>query len=195
MQEIHALSELAGEGIVIVLKEDGSEEASVLHELLMDLEGDHQQVKFAWMSGCEGVGISIIQAGEEVLHSQAHDPESIFKLVDACHGLLKEKRPINALNIRLYLLIHRHSLMLFIKGTPEMPRCGFTRELLSLIKNLNLPFDYFDILSDETVRQSLKSYSEWPTYPQVYVKGELVGGLDICRDLIEAGEFTLMLQQ
>ncbi|OTF81826.1 hypothetical protein BLA29_001026 [Euroglyphus maynei] len=95
---------------------------------------------------------------------------------------------------RLVSLINQQPIMVFIKGTPEQPRCGFTRTLLSILKERNVRFGYFDILSDEEVRQSLKSYSKWPTYPQLYVKGALIGGLDIIQDLCENGELENVLK-
>ncbi|VDM28496.1 unnamed protein product [Toxocara canis] len=69
--------------------------------------------------------------------------------------------------------------MIFIKGTPEEPKCGFTRRALELLRSVNADFSSFDILSDEQVRQGLKEYSNWPTYPQIYLDGELIGGLDV----------------
>ena len=73
--------------------------------------------------------------------------------------------------------------MIFIKGSPEAPKCGFTRQLLDLFRQYNIAdFGYFDILSDESVRQGLKELSNWPTYPQIYLDGELMGGLDIVRE-------------
>jgi Grx4 family monothiol glutaredoxin len=85
-------------------------------------------------------------------------------------------------------LIHQASLMLFIKGTPEAPRCGFTKELLGLLAKSNITnFKTFDILQDENVRQKLKEYSSWQTYPQVYVNGQFVGGLDILKQMQEEG--------
>lgn len=95
---------------------------------------------------------------------------------------------------RLVGLTSQEPVMIFIKGTPTQPRCGFTRTLLNLLNQLEIKYGYFDILSDEEVRQSLKAYSNWPTYPQVYIKGSLVGGLDIIQDLNESGELLDMLK-
>ncbi|KAI8870185.1 putative thioredoxin-like 2 variant 3, partial [Ramicandelaber brevisporus] len=104
-----------------------------------------------------------------------------------------ESAPAVDLNTRLSELIRRAPLMIFIKGTPAAPRCGFSRQLVSLLQNGGYKFGYFDILSDESVRQGLKEYSQWPTYPQLYANGELQGGLDIVRELIESGEFASMV--
>ncbi|TPX62089.1 hypothetical protein PhCBS80983_g00738 [Powellomyces hirtus] len=97
------------------------------------------------------------------------------------------------LNTRLTSLINKAPVMLFMKGDPETPRCGFSRQITSLLKEHNVEYSTFDILEDEEVRQGLKTYSSWPTYPQLYVKGELIGGLDIVREMIESGDFASML--
>jgi Grx4 family monothiol glutaredoxin len=83
--------------------------------------------------------------------------------------------------------------MTFIKGTRDEPRCGFTRQLIEILKNKNVKFGTFDILSDNDVREGLKKYSNWPTYPQVYINNELIGGLDIIKELIENGEFDALI--
>lgn len=98
-----------------------------------------------------------------------------------------------SLEDRLKALVQRSKVMLFMKGLPSQPRCGFSRQICELLTQENVEFDAFDILSDEEVRQGLKTYSDWPTYPQLYVDGELVGGLDIVKELIESGEFTDMI--
>jgi Grx4 family monothiol glutaredoxin len=94
---------------------------------------------------------------------------------------------------RLEQLINSAPVMLFMKGTPEAPRCGFSRQMVELLKTTGVPFSSFDILTDESVRQGLKEYSNWPTYPQLYVKGKLIGGLDIARELHEQGELQQTL--
>ncbi|KAI8587960.1 thioredoxin-like protein [Geranomyces variabilis] len=98
------------------------------------------------------------------------------------------------LNTRLKSLINKAPVMLFMKGDPETPRCGFSRQITSLLKENNVDYKTFDILEDDEVRQGLKTFSSWPTYPQLYIKGELVGGLDIVREMIESGEFKSMLE-
>ena len=82
---------------------------------------------------------------------------------------------------RLRQLINRSPLMIFMKGNRDAPRCGFSKQLVALLNDCKAVYDTFDILSDEEVRQGLKKFSNWPTYPQVYFKGELIGGLDIIK--------------
>lgn len=99
------------------------------------------------------------------------------------------------LNERIEALIKRSDVMLFMKGLPSNPQCGFSRQLVALLDQTGVPYDAYDILQDEDIRQGLKKYSNWPTYPQLYVKGDLVGGLDICKELEESGELMEALQQ
>ena len=94
----------------------------------------------------------------------------------------------------LKALVNRDPLMIFMKGNPDEPRCGFSRTLVGILNETGLKYDTFDILSNEDVRQGLKKFSNWPTYPQVYVKGELVGGLDIIKELNESGDLLSTLK-
>ncbi len=83
--------------------------------------------------------------------------------------------------------------MLFMKGTPSAPKCGFSRTTVDILAQVNCTYGSFDILADDQVRQGLKKYSDWPTYPQLYVDGELIGGLDILKEMVESGEFQKMI--
>uniref|UniRef100_A0A6J0T398 Glutaredoxin-3 isoform X1 n=1 Tax=Pogona vitticeps TaxID=103695 RepID=A0A6J0T398_9SAUR len=94
------------------------------------------------------------------------------------------------LNTRLKKLTNAAPCMLFMKGTPQGPRCGFSRQMVEILQKHNIAFSSFDIFSDEEVRQGLKTYSNWPTYPQLYVAGELIGGLDIVKELEASGELN-----
>ena len=98
------------------------------------------------------------------------------------------------LNTRLKSLIHQSKVMIFMKGDPETPKCGFSRQLMEILKDTGAQFNTFDILEDEEVRQGLKKFSDWPTYPQVYVDGELIGGLDIIKDLKDSGDLVSTLK-
>ena len=88
----------------------------------------------------------------------------------------------------LHKLVNSKPVMLFMKGTAGEPRCGFSRKVVEALNAVGVQFDTFDILSDETVRQGLKTYSNWPTFPQLYVQGELLGGCDIVLEMKENGE-------
>ncbi|KAF8885486.1 glutaredoxin [Infundibulicybe gibba] len=101
----------------------------------------------------------------------------------------KQETP-EELEQRLQKLMNQSKVVLFMKGTPEVPRCGFSRKIAGLLKDHNVDFSHFDILEDESVRQGLKKLNDWPTFPQLIVNGELVGGLDIVQEMIENGEFA-----
>ena len=100
-----------------------------------------------------------------------------------------------SLNDRLKELINQDRVMLFMKGLPSAPRCGFSRQMVELLESENVAFSSFDILSDEDVRQGLKTFSDWPTYPQLYVSGELIGGLDIVKEMHSDGSLKDALAQ
>ncbi|PRT54002.1 Monothiol glutaredoxin-4 [Wickerhamiella sorbophila] len=89
------------------------------------------------------------------------------------------------LNNRLRKLISAAPVMLFMKGTPAEPKCGFSRQLVAILRENQVRFGFFDILKDNAVRQGLKTYSDWPTFPQLYINGELQGGLDIVKELLK----------
>ncbi|XP_064320472.1 glutaredoxin-3 [Phalacrocorax carbo] len=95
---------------------------------------------------------------------------------------------------RLKILINKAPVMLFMKGSKQTAKCGFSKQILEILNNTGIDYETFDILEDEEVRQGLKTYSNWPTYPQLYVKGELVGGLDIVKELKESGELLPVLK-
>jgi Grx4 family monothiol glutaredoxin len=84
--------------------------------------------------------------------------------------------------------------MLFMKGVPSAPRCGFSRQIVAMLDLEGVAYDAFNILEDEEIRQGLKKFSDWPTYPQLYVDGDLIGGLDICKELAESGELAALLK-
>ncbi|KIW32735.1 Grx4 family monothiol glutaredoxin [Cladophialophora immunda] len=90
------------------------------------------------------------------------------------------------LNDRLAKLVKAAPVMLFMKGTPSAPQCGFSRQLVSILRENQVKYGFFNILADNDVREGLKVFSDWPTFPQLYTDGELVGGLDIVREELEA---------
>eukprot|EP00980_Cylindrotheca_fusiformis_P011815 scaffold2816_cov121-Cylindrotheca_fusiformis.AAC.31 len=102
---------------------------------------------------------------------------------------------VSPLQDRLANLVKRSDVMVFMKGLPSAPKCGFSRQMIEILDESGVSYDAFNILEDEEVRQGLKEFSNWPTYPQLYVKGDLVGGLDVCKELVEEGELSEMLKQ
>lgn len=117
----------------------------------------------------------------------------VFAITSKCKQLVKTFESVESLNDRLKALINSSSVMVFMKGDRNAPRCGFSKQLIAILNETKVPYGTFDILQDENVRQGLKTYSDWPTYPQVYVKGELIGGLDIIKELAASNELLSTL--
>ena len=95
---------------------------------------------------------------------------------------------------RIETLINSSPIMVFMKGTKLMPQCGFSNNVVQILNSLGLSFETFDVLSDMEIRQGIKDYSNWPTIPQVYVKGEFMGGSDILIELYNSGELREKLE-
>ena len=89
--------------------------------------------------------------------------------------------------------IGKNDVLLFMKGTPQFPMCGFSGQVVQILNYLGVPYKGVNVLEDETIRQGIKEYSNWPTIPQLYVKGEFVGGCDIAREMFQAGELQQFL--
>lgn len=85
-------------------------------------------------------------------------------------------------------LVTENDVVLFMKGTPNFPQCGFSGQVVQILSYLGVPFGGVNVLDDEDLREAIKVYSDWPTIPQLYVKGEFVGGCDIIREMFEDGE-------
>lgn len=89
--------------------------------------------------------------------------------------------------------IKANPVILYLKGSAEMPQCGFSATVVQILKTLNVPFKDVNVLMDSEIRQGIKDYSNWPTIPQLYISGELVGGCDIVREMYQAGELQQLL--
>lgn len=84
--------------------------------------------------------------------------------------------------------IKDNAVVLFMKGTADMPVCGFSAAVVQILNNLQVPFRDINVLTDEEMRQGIKAYSNWPTIPQLYIRGEFIGGCDIAREMYKTGE-------
>lgn len=91
--------------------------------------------------------------------------------------------------------IQSNDIVLFMKGTPVFPQCGFSAAVVQVLSHLGVKFNGIDVLQDPGLRQGIKEFSDWPTVPQLYVKGEFVGGCDIIREMFQAGELQSLLQE
>ncbi|GGO97551.1 Grx4 family monothiol glutaredoxin [Stakelama pacifica] len=96
---------------------------------------------------------------------------------------------------RISDIVKKSDVVLFMKGSPLFPQCGFSSRAIAILQHLNVEFDSVDVLQDQEIRQGIKSYSDWPTIPQLYVKGEFVGGSDIMMEMYESGELAEMMKE
>jgi monothiol glutaredoxin len=91
--------------------------------------------------------------------------------------------------------VKSNDVVLFMKGTPEFPMCGFSGRVVQILNHVGVPFKGINVLESDELRQGIKSYANWPTIPQLYVKGEFIGGCDIVREMFQAGELQDLLKQ
>ena len=94
---------------------------------------------------------------------------------------------------RIEEIVKKNEVVLFMKGTPLFPQCGFSSRAVSILEHLGVPFETIDVLQDAEIRQGIKDYSDWPTIPQLYVKGEFVGGSDIMMEMFQSGELQQLV--
>jgi monothiol glutaredoxin len=94
---------------------------------------------------------------------------------------------------RIDELVKNNDIVLFMKGTALFPQCGFSSRAIAILDHLGVPFETVDVLQDPEIRQGIKDYSDWPTVPQLYVKGDFVGGSDIMMEMFQAGELQQLI--
>lgn len=99
----------------------------------------------------------------------------------------------DAVQQRIADIVNGHDVVLFMKGTPLFPQCGFSSRAIAILEHLGVAYDTVDVLQDQAIRQGIKAFSDWPTIPQLYVKGEFVGGSDIMMEMYEAGELQQLM--
>ncbi len=98
-------------------------------------------------------------------------------------------------NARIESLVSDNDVVLFMKGTPLFPQCGFSSRAVQILDHCGVSYESVDVLQDMEIRQGIKTYSDWPTIPQLYVKGEFLGGSDIMMEMFEAGELQQLLDE
>ncbi len=96
-------------------------------------------------------------------------------------------------NTRITEIVSANDVVLFMKGTPLFPQCGFSSRAISILEHLGIVYDSVDVLQDAEIRSGIKEFSDWPTVPQLYVKGEFLGGSDIMMEMYEAGELEQLM--
>lgn len=98
-------------------------------------------------------------------------------------------------NTRIESMVGKDDVVLFMKGTPLFPQCGFSSRAVAILDHCGIAYESVDVLQDMEIRQGIKAFSDWPTIPQLYVKGEFVGGSDIMMEMFEAGELQQLLEE
>ena len=101
--------------------------------------------------------------------------------------------PQSSTDARIAEIVNSNDVVLFMKGTPLFPQCGFSSRAIAILDHLGAAYETVDVLQDMEIRQGIKVFSDWPTIPQLYVKGEFVGGSDIMMEMYEAGELQALL--
>ena len=96
---------------------------------------------------------------------------------------------------RIAEIVGNNDVVLFMKGTPLFPQCGFSSKAVAILEHLEVPYHSVDVLQDPEIRSGIKAFSDWPTIPQLYVKGEFLGGSDIMMEMFEAGELLDLVNQ
>ncbi len=125
------------------------------------------------------------------------DQNNPFKILneDAASKEINASEVNGELKDRIEAIINADKLVLFMKGNEQFPQCGFSANSVAILKHLGAKFSTFDILQDMDIRQGLKEYSNWPTFPQLYLKGKLVGGNDIITEMFESGDLQEVLKE
>ena len=99
------------------------------------------------------------------------------------------------INTKIQQILEKNEVCLFMKGTPDVPQCGFSMAVTNVLKHLEVKFNGINVLDDNEIRNGIKTYSDWPTIPQLYIKSEFIGGCDIIKEMFEKGELQTKLSE
>ena len=102
---------------------------------------------------------------------------------------------MSEINIKIKDILDANNIVLFMKGTPESPQCGFSSQVVQILNYLGIEFSSINVLEDEEIRNGIKEYTNWPTIPQLYIKSEFIGGADIVREMFEENELKEFLEE
>lgn len=123
--------------------------------------------------------------------------ENPFKILNKDIAEIREIDPVKVegeLKERIETIIGSSPVVLFMKGNSDFPQCGFSANSIAILKHIGKPFNTFDILQDNDIRQGLKEFSNWPTFPQLYVNGKMIGGNDIITEMFEDGDLQEVMK-
>ena len=123
------------------------------------------------------------------------DFKNIFKVVDSEQAEAPAPASGGSAQERIKQDVENNRILIYMKGTPDMPQCGFSAATVDVFNKLNVPYETRDVLQDVEVRQGIKDFSNWPTVPQVFIAGKFVGGCDIVLEMHERGELEPMVKE
>ena len=132
------------------------------------------------------------------MHRSEDNPFKITTAPEPAGGLgrpIEEANPAADPSERIRSMVGSSKIFLFIKGTPQRPQCGFSANTVAVIESLGVPYQTFDVLSDESIRAAAKTFAGWPTFPQIYLEGEFIGGNDILMEMYDAGEIQEQVEE
>ena len=102
---------------------------------------------------------------------------------------------MNKIDQKINTMIENHDVVLFMKGTPNFPQCGFSANIVGILDYFGIEYQSYNVLEDNELREGIKTFSDWPTIPQIYIKKEFIGGFDILKDMLENGEIETLLNE
>jgi monothiol glutaredoxin len=102
---------------------------------------------------------------------------------------------MNIIQEKIKEYIDKNDVVLFMKGSPDFPQCGFSANVVGILKYLGIEFESYNVLEDDQLREGIKVFSDWPTIPQIYIKKEFIGGADILKEMLENGEIESLLEK
>ena len=144
-----------------------------------------------------GLCVGCLRSGEEIARWLAMSGAEQWRLLDELKERRKLTEQVTKMDVvqRIKSELEAGPVVLFMKGTPDFPQCGFSAQTVAALRALGAEFKYVNIFEEPELREALKRYSNWPTYPQLYVKGELIGGCDIALEMYKSGELKKLLAE
>jgi monothiol glutaredoxin len=144
-----------------------------------------------------GLCVGCLRSGEEIARWLAMSGEEQWRLLDELEERRKLTQQVTKMDVveRIKTELDAGPVVLFMKGTPDFPQCGFSAQTVAALRAVGAEFKYVNIFEEPELREALKRYSNWPTYPQLYVKGELIGGCDIALEMYKSGELKKLLAE
>jgi monothiol glutaredoxin len=144
-----------------------------------------------------GLCVGCLRSGEEIAGWLAMSGAEQWRLLDELRERRKLTEQVTKMDVveRIKTELEAGPVVLFMKGTPDFPQCGFSAQTVAALRAVGAEFKYVNIFEEPELREALKRYSNWPTYPQLYVKGELVGGCDIALEMYKSGELKKLVAE